>query len=77
MTDELRAALAPKVADLQQLSHGRYTIQIAAGDKPEQLMMELGTRGASVESLQPVRDTLEDYFLQQVKAAKARETGGL
>ncbi len=77
VSDELRAALAPKVADLQPLSPGRYTIQIAAGGKPEQLMTELGTRGARVESLQPVRDTLEDYFLQQVKAAKARETGGV
>ncbi len=42
----------------------------AADDRTER-------RGASVESLQPVRDTLEDYFVQQVTAAKARDTGGL
>ena len=31
-------------------------------------MSELSSAGASVESLQPVRDTLEDYFVQQVTA---------
>ena len=77
VTDELRAALAPKVAEMRPLSHGRYTIRIAPEEKPERLMMELSTRGASVESLQPLRDSLEDYFVQQVKAAKARDTGGI
>jgi ABC-2 type transport system ATP-binding protein len=77
VSDELRATLAPKVAEMLPLSHGRYTIRIAADEKPERLMMELSTRGASVESLQPLRDSLEDYFVQQVKAAKARDTGGI
>ena len=77
VSDELQAALAAKVAEIRPLSHGRYTIRIAPDDKPERLMTELGSRGASVESLQPVRDTLEDYFVQQVTAAKGRETGGL
>ena len=77
VSDELHAALAGKVAELRPLSHGRYTIRIAPDDKPERLMTELSSRGASVESLQPVRDTLEDYFVQQVTAAKGRDTGGL
>ena len=77
VTDELRAALASKVAAIVPLSHDRYTIQIGPGEKPERLMTELGTHGASVESLLPLRDTLEDYFMQQVAAAQARDTGGL
>ncbi len=77
VTDEIHAALAPRVAGMRPLSHGRYTIHIGADDKPERLMMELSGHGASVESLLPVRDTLEDYFVQQVRAAKARDTGGI
>jgi ABC-2 type transport system ATP-binding protein len=77
VTDDARAALAPKVVEMRPLSHGRYTIQIAPEDKPERLMTELHARGATVESLHPLRDTLEDYFLQQVRTAKARDTGGL
>jgi ABC-2 type transport system ATP-binding protein len=77
VTDELQAALAPKVAAIRALSQGRYTLRIAPDQKPERLMADLSAAGASVESLQPVRDTLEDYFVQQVTAAKARDTGGL
>jgi hypothetical protein len=40
-------------------------------------MAEINTLGARVESLNPLRDTLEDYFVQQVRAATARETAGL
>ncbi len=77
VTDELQAALAPKVAEIRPLTQGRYTLRIAPDQKPERLMTELSAAGASVESLHPVRDTLEDYFVQQVTAAKARDTGGL
>ena len=76
VSDELRAALGPRVQAIP-LTHGRYTIQIPADRRPEELMAELTARGAKVESLNPLRDTLEDYFLQQVRAAAPRETAGL
>jgi ABC-2 type transport system ATP-binding protein len=75
--DDLHAELAPQVRAIRSLTHGRYTIQIAAGERPEQLMALLASRGAQVESLTPLRDTLEDYFLQQIKAAAPRQTAGL
>ena len=77
ITDEVRAVLEPKVVAITPLSHGRYTIQLAPDDKPDRLMAELGARGASVESLLPLRDTLEDYFVQQIGAATPRETAVL
>jgi ABC-2 type transport system ATP-binding protein len=77
VTDEAQAQLAARAGGVRHLSHGRVAIQIAPDQQPEQLMAELRSRGISVESLNPVRDTLEDYFLQQVKAAKSRETAGL
>jgi ABC-2 type transport system ATP-binding protein len=77
ITDEVRAVLEPKVVAITPLSHGRYTIQLAPDDKPDRLMAELGARGASVESLLPLRDTLEDYFVQQIGAATPRQTAVL
>jgi ABC-2 type transport system ATP-binding protein len=77
ITDEVRAVLEPKVVAITPLAHGRYTIQLAPDDKPDRLMAELGARGASVESLLPLRDTLEDYFVQQIGAATPRETAVL
>ena len=77
MSDELRDTVAPRVAALRSLAHGRYTVQLGAGERPEQLMSELRERGASVESLNPLRDTLEDYFVRQVSNAVPRETAPL
>jgi ABC-2 type transport system ATP-binding protein len=77
VTEEAQAQLATRVAAVRNISHGRCTIQIAADQHPEQLMAELRSRGIDVESLNPVRDTLEDYFLQQVQATRTRDTAGL
>ena len=77
VSDELHGALAPRVQTMHSLTHGRYTIQIAADRRPEELMTELAARGAKVESLNPMRDTLEDYFVKQIRAAHPRETAGL
>jgi hypothetical protein len=35
----------------------------------------LGQGGAKVISLNPLRETLEDYFVQSVSAAANRQTG--
>jgi ABC-2 type transport system ATP-binding protein len=77
VSDDLRAQLAPRVESLHTLAAGRCAIRIAATQPPEQLMTELAARGARVESLNPVRDTLEDYFVKQVKAAHSRDTSGI
>jgi len=75
--DIVHAELAPRVAAMRPMSHGRYTIHLAATDRPEQLMTELRGRGARVESLNPVRDTLEDFFMQQIASAQQRDTSRL
>ena len=77
VTDALRAQLEPRVTTMHSLTHGRYTIHIAADRKPEDLMAELTAGGARVESLNPLRDTLEDYFLKQIAAANPRQTAGI
>ncbi len=77
ITDEAHAQLAPRVGAIRNMAHGRYAIQIGADQPPEELMAELRSRGVSVESLNPIRDTLEDYFLEQIQAARARETAAL
>ena len=77
MSDELQAQLAPRLTTIRPLAHGRYTLQLAAAERPEQLMADLRSRGVRVESLNPVRDTLEDFFMQQIASATRRDTAGL
>jgi len=75
VSDSLRDDLRGRVRGLVPLAPGRYAIDLAPGIKPEPFLAELNGRGATVESLHPVRDTLEDYFLRQVKNADERQAG--
>jgi len=40
---------------------------------PESLLAALARDGAQLVSLNPIRDTLEDYFVRQVAAAPERQ----
>ena len=75
LSDQLRQRIAPRVRSLTALAHERYTIELPPDASPETFLHELGAGGAQVVSLNPLRETLEDYFVQSVGAAAARETG--
>ena len=77
VSDSLRDDLSARVRSLVPLAPGRYTINLQPDVKPEPFLAELSGRGATVESLLPVRDTLEDFFLRQVKSAETRPAAGL
>jgi ABC-2 type transport system ATP-binding protein len=48
------------------LGRDRYTLEIPAGTSPEQVLASLVAQGASLVSLNPIRDTLEDLFVRKV-----------
>jgi ABC-2 type transport system ATP-binding protein len=75
LSDPLRASLQPRARAMTPLAHGRYTIDLPPEVAPEAVLSELAAGGAQVISLNPVRETLEDYFVQSVSAASARQTG--
>jgi ABC-2 type transport system ATP-binding protein len=63
-----------RVKSIIPLSHGRYTLELAADQKPEKLIQELTAVGVRLVSLNPVRTTLEDYFVTTVGAVERRDT---
>jgi ABC-2 type transport system ATP-binding protein len=63
-------------ASLTALSNQRYTIELPAHEAPDQLIQTLAADGVEVVSLNPIRATLEDYFVSMVNAASPRESGG-
>ena len=75
LSEGLRASLEPRARGLTALAHGRYTIELPPDVAPESVLTELSAGGAQVISLNPIRETLEDYFVQSVGAATARQTG--
>ena len=51
---------------VQAIAGDRYVIDLPPDGKPEEMMRELTAAGASVVSLNPVRETLEDVFVRRV-----------
>jgi ABC-2 type transport system ATP-binding protein len=60
------ASLEPRVSRATRISEGRYTLEIGPETVPERLAGELVSSGATLVSINPMRETLEDFFLRQV-----------
>jgi len=66
---ESLARLAPIARKTTDISHGRYSVELSLDHPPEQVLADLSAMGASVVSLNPIRDTLEDFFVRRVAEA--------
>jgi ABC-2 type transport system ATP-binding protein len=71
----LHAQLASRFAKVTPLSHDRVTVTLAAEAEPDRVMAALAADGARIESLNPIRHTLEDLFLQHVRESQPRDIG--
>ena len=68
--------LGGAVRKVTRISEGRYTVEVTSEAEPERVVGELRSRGGRFVSLNPVRTTLEDYFVQQVMARNAAPPAG-
>ena len=64
-------ALDGRVTRLIRISEGRYNIELPLDPPPDRLLAELTAQGAVVVSLNPLRETLEDFFVEQVTSPQA------
>jgi len=67
-TDALAAALGPRARQVVRISEGRYAIELPLDPPPEHLLAEVTAAGAHLVSLNPIRETLEDFFVEHVTA---------
>jgi hypothetical protein len=58
--------LRPRVRSLTPITGDRFSIDVAADGRPEQLLAELTAAGATLVALNPIRETLEDLFVRRV-----------
>ncbi len=58
--------LEGRVAGWTRIAEDRYALELPAESNPERLTAELVSQGITLVSLNPVRDTLEDYFVKHV-----------
>jgi ABC-2 type transport system ATP-binding protein len=59
--------IKPRLTSVTPLGEGRFSLELPATTPPEQLLAELVAHGARVVSLNSVRETLEDFFVQSVR----------
>ena len=64
-----RARQLGRLAQATELGPGRYALALPPTPPPETVLGDLVAAGASLVSLNPIRDTLEDFFVRQVGAA--------
>ncbi|HLG57243.1 MAG TPA: ABC transporter ATP-binding protein [Vicinamibacterales bacterium] len=66
-----------RVMNVTPLGEGRFALQLPLTTVPEEFIPDLAAAGARIVSLNPMRSTLEDFFVEQVRAASdRRESGG-
>jgi hypothetical protein len=66
VTAEALERARPHLKSATEISAGRYMFELSAEQPPERLLPDLASAGASLVSLNPVRDSLEDFFMQRV-----------
>jgi ABC-2 type transport system ATP-binding protein len=60
--------LGARVRKATSIDEGRHVLELPLDPPPETLLPELLALGARVISLNPIRETLEDFFVQHVTA---------
>src|SRR5262245_59026604 len=63
------AALGGRVPRTVRIDEGRYMLELPNESSPDQILAELMAGGAQLVSVNPIRDTLEDFFVRQVQGS--------
>jgi ABC-2 type transport system ATP-binding protein len=77
LPEAAKPLLQGRMVSMTPLSHNRYTIELAPTEPPEMLLQDLSRHGVQIVSLNPIRTTLEDYFVTTVQGAAPRDTSSL
>jgi ABC-2 type transport system ATP-binding protein len=66
VTDGLARTLQSRARRITKISEGRYTVELPLDPPPDRVVSEIAAAGGTVVSLNPLRETLEDIFVEQV-----------
>ena len=65
-SEPLVATLTARARRIVRIGDGRYQLDLPLDPPPEQLLGEVTAAGAHLVALNPIRETLEDFFVEQV-----------
>jgi ABC-2 type transport system ATP-binding protein len=70
VVDRVTADALPRVqalhAKARRIADARFAIELPADARPERILADLVAGGATIVAVNPLRDTLEDFFMRQV-----------
>jgi ABC-2 type transport system ATP-binding protein len=72
VTEPLAKTLASKARRMTPISEGRFTVELPLDPPPDRIVSEVAAAGGTVVSLNPLRETLEDIFVEQVAKSGER-----
>jgi len=67
MGNEALAKLGPRVKSAVAIGGGRFQLELPLETQPEQLLVDVVAAGGRLVSLNPIRETLEDLFVEKVE----------
>jgi len=65
---DLLASLRSRAKSVTRIGDDRYTFELPVDPPPDRFVADLSAGGATLLSVNPLRDTLEDFFVKQVSA---------
>jgi len=71
VTEAAQAALSPRATSATRVGDERYVFDLPVDPAPDRFVADLAATGATLLSVNPLRDTLEDVFVKQVTAPAA------
>jgi ABC-2 type transport system ATP-binding protein len=72
VSETLARTLETRARRMTKISDGRYMLELPLEPPPDQFVAELAGAGATIVSLNPLRETLEDLFVEQVAKSGER-----
>jgi ABC-2 type transport system ATP-binding protein len=75
VTPDMLNTLAPLARRTTEISPGRYAVELSLDSPPDRVLADLAAMGAKPVSLNPIRETLEDFFVRRVAEAGSARSG--
>lgn len=66
LTPAAVTALQSHTVRATRITHGRYTFELSVTQRPEDVVAQIAAAGGALESVTPLRATLEDVFMERV-----------
>ena len=75
VSEKLAAELAKSVRKIVRIDSDRFNLELPLDPPPDRLVSLIASAGATLVSLNPIRETLEDFFVGQVSRVPAASDG--